>query len=265
LSLRFGPLFRFVAGAEYTARALSRKLARKRQAEMLELPAHSERLRAGQAAADEKVDVVIADRPPRVLLIATIPWMFSARLACVLRKSGFHVEAICRVGHPLRQLSMPISIHQKDWIWEAASIEKAIEHANPDILISCDGYLHELHRRDPTGKLASLVEKSLGDSGAFETVERRSTLVSLAKSLGLRVPHSERTDSRQHLHRFRPSNSFSFVMKRDATWGARHENRYKPGGAQGRCADCPAHLGLSVELRVLARPDMQFLKPSTLV
>jgi len=45
---------------------------------------------------------------PRLLLIATMPWMFPARLAGAFREVGFHVEAVC-------QLLSALSYRTKGW------------------------------------------------------------------------------------------------------------------------------------------------------
>jgi hypothetical protein len=93
-----------------------------------------------------------ASHKPRVLLVATLPWVFPARLASALSRAGFHVEAACQLGHPLRYLSKPVRTHRLGWLFEEASIEAAIGHANCDLVLPCDdpavAILQSLHRRD---------------------------------------------------------------------------------------------------------------------
>ena len=63
------------------------------------------------------------------------PGCSRARLAGAFREVGFHVEAVCQLGHPLRHLNHAIPTHRLGWIGEAASIETAIHRSNPDLLI----------------------------------------------------------------------------------------------------------------------------------
>ncbi len=161
-------------------------------------------------------------RPPRLLLVATMPWMFPARLALAFRRVGFHVEAVCRSGHPLRLLAEPIQTYALGWLREAASIEAAIRGARPDLIIPCDDpavqLLHHLHRRNPGGSVSGLIERSLGDPSAFSVAEKRSQLVALARSLGLRVPNSKVTSSRRALAELSAHVGYPCVLKRDQTW-----------------------------------------------
>jgi predicted ATP-grasp superfamily ATP-dependent carboligase len=160
--------------------------------------------------------------PPRILLIVTMPWIFPARLACALRKAGFHVEAVCQFGHPLRHLQTPIRIHRLGWLREAASIKKAIQRTKPDFLVPCDDpsvrSLHYLHRSDRIGNLASLIERSLGNPGGYGVTENRSALVELARSMGLRVPKFEFIADWQDLTRVGGCHAYPCVLKRDKTW-----------------------------------------------
>ena len=108
----------------------------------------------------------------RLLLIATLPWVFPARLACALRKAGFHVEAVCRSSHPICNLKTPVPQHRLGRLQEAASVKRAIEHANPDLLIPCDDpavrILHQLYCQAGPGKLADLIARSLGEPASSE-------------------------------------------------------------------------------------------------
>src|SRR5262249_17194467 len=177
-------------------------------------------------AEDQRLAVDPGTQPihctPRILLIATLPWMFSARLASALRKAGFHVEAVCRFGHPLRHLGCPIRIHRLGWLREVASVKKAIRRANPHFLVPCDDpsvrSLHILHRSDQGGNLASLIEKSLGSPIGYEVSEKRSALVELAQSIGLLTPRSRRISGRRALSQVDACHTFPCVLKRDETW-----------------------------------------------
>lgn len=163
-----------------------------------------------------------APRPPRLLLIATLPWMFPARLANALREVGFHVEAVCRPGNPLRRLRRPIRTHTLGLLREAASIEAAIQRAGPDLLLPCDDpavqHLHCLHKRDRVGSLAALIEHSLGDPDCFDVAENRSAFVATARSMGFSVPCAQTVADRRTLAQMSRRVSYPCVLKRDQTW-----------------------------------------------
>jgi predicted ATP-grasp superfamily ATP-dependent carboligase len=150
-----------------------------------------------------------------------MPWMMSARLASALRLAGFHVEAVCQLGHPLRDLRNPIRTHRLGWVREAASIEKTIDSADPDLILPCDdpavAILHHLHRCDRSGTVSALIERSLGDPASFTIAASRSALMALARSMGLLVPESRALmDSRRACN---PAElQYPCVLKRDRTW-----------------------------------------------
>jgi hypothetical protein len=158
---------------------------------------------------------------PRVLLIATMPWMFAARLASALRHAGFHVEAVCQQGHPLRDLRNPVRIHGLGWVREGASIEKAIDRASPDLVLPCDDMavmiLHQLHRCNRFAKVSTLIERSLGDPANFTITATRSAQVALARSMGLLVPQSQPFMGRR-LFGVPEQLKYPCVLKRDRTW-----------------------------------------------
>ncbi|KAB2917501.1 MAG: ATP-grasp domain-containing protein [Hyphomicrobiaceae bacterium] len=158
---------------------------------------------------------------PRLLLIATMPWMLSVRLAKALRAVGFEVQAVCRAGHPLRHVDRRIPTHRLGWLREEASCEAAIRDVEPDLVIPCDdpavGILHALHRHDRSGRLCAVIEASLGDPAGFAIAEKRSALIALARSMGVRVPRSEVVQHRPRSGCALPS-SFPCVLKRDQTW-----------------------------------------------
>jgi hypothetical protein len=160
-------------------------------------------------------------RQPSVLLVSTIPWMFPARLASALSRLDFHVEAVCQWGHPLRSLHKPVTVHGLGWLAEAASIKTALRRGRPGLVVPCDDpavrALHELHRQ--CSDLRGVIERSLGDPAGFATTEQRTTLVDLARSMGLLVPQSHPVAGRAALSQVVARIGYPVVLKRDMTWG----------------------------------------------
>lgn len=159
---------------------------------------------------------------PRVLLVSTMPWMFSARLAAAFHSLGFQVHAVCRRGHPIRSLTRPIVFHRLGWLTEARSIEAAIEASGADVIVPCDDpavrTLHGLHRHSRQSRIRGLIENSLGDPAGFLAAERRSTLIHLARSMGLLVPRSEIVAEPRALSATAARIGYPCVLKRDLTW-----------------------------------------------
>jgi hypothetical protein len=152
-----------------------------------------------------------------------VPWILSARLAKALLTVGLHVEAVCPADHPLRLLRQSPRLHRLGLVGEAPSVAAAIDRSEPELLIPCDdpavAILHALHARDGGGKLSDLIERSLGDPQGFAVVANKSSLIALARSLGLLVPASVPMSSRAMLLQTLKRTGYPRVLKRDRTWG----------------------------------------------
>jgi len=109
------------------------------------------------------------------------------------------------------------------WLQEVTTIQAAIEHSKPDRLIPCDDpavrILHQLYHQSGPGKIAELIAGSLGDPANFQIVEKRSALIQLARSMGLRVPKSDIIANRRELAVVGHGHHYPCVLKRDLTWG----------------------------------------------
>ncbi len=160
---------------------------------------------------------------PRVLLIATLHTLSSARLSQALCAVGFEVEAVCARLHPIRYLQAPPRLHRLGYFSELRSIKRAIDLAEPDILVPCDepavALLHRLHAREPDSAYSELIERSLGNPAMFEFTRRKSNLMALASSLGLAVPRSLPVSSLRVLPELGKALGYPLVLKRDSTWG----------------------------------------------
>jgi predicted ATP-grasp superfamily ATP-dependent carboligase len=184
-------------------------------------------IEASAASSEPHIDSLPqpVERPaaPRLLLIATVPWIFPARLAKALRTAGLHVEAVCRARHPLRLSRQSPRLHRLGLVGEVRSVAAAIDRSEPELLIPCDdpavSILHALHGRDGGGKLSDLIERSLGDPQGFGVVASKSSLIALARSLGLLVPASVPVSSRAVLLQTLERTGYPRVLKRDRTWG----------------------------------------------
>src|SRR5450631_2779330 len=108
---------------------------------------------------------------PRVLVAATSRWFSTARLVLALANAGCAVEIICPSGHPVSRTKAANRIHNYRGLRPLASFAKAIEAANPDLLIPGDDlatqHLHSLYDQEcrhgrAGGSICSLIRRSLG-------------------------------------------------------------------------------------------------------
>jgi hypothetical protein len=158
---------------------------------------------------------------PKVLLVATLWWPLSARLAARFLRYGCDVSAICSPGHLLHHLTGIRSVHHFSALDPGASLAEAIAATKPDIIIPCDDravwQLHELHASRPD--LRPLIESSLGPASEFDIIATRLKLLETARALGIRVPETRPIAAESDVRAWFAGGPRPSVMKADATWG----------------------------------------------
>src|ERR1700691_785544 len=170
--------------------------------------------------------------PMKVLVISTHPrWPIPARIALALSKSGFVVGSISPLGSFIRR-TRAVHRHYNYRIWAAAnSIVQAIEDWSPDFLVCTDDEsvkdLHNIHflaTRAPTAansvKLIKLIETSLGSPDGFEFSRKKSKLLFLAKSLGIRCPPTVEISSKD-IDGQLDAVTYPILVKGDGSWGGK--------------------------------------------
>ena len=157
---------------------------------------------------------------PLVLVVATLFWPLSARLATRLIECGCRVAAICPKGHYLRCIEGIDHYASFRSLSVLKSFEGAIRDLQPKLVVPCDDravlLLHELHRKH--GDLRHLVEKSLGGASGFELTECRASLLEVARSLGIDTPGTKQISTEEDLCTWFAEGSSAAVLKRDGTW-----------------------------------------------
>jgi hypothetical protein len=167
---------------------------------------------------------------PKVLLTDTGRWPGAARLAIELSKVGCDVSALCPIpGHPLLKVRGVRKTFSYSSLRPVSALMAAIEATEPQIVIPCDDraveHLHELHayaRRRPGitgGRIASLVERSLGSPESYPIVSTRYDLLRLAREERLHVPDTKRVNTLDDLRAWHAEKSAPSVLKADGTWG----------------------------------------------
>jgi hypothetical protein len=158
---------------------------------------------------------------PRILLVATLWWPLSARLAARFVRYGGQVSAICPAGHVLHHVPGMRRHYRYRALDSRASLVAAIEAAKPDIIVPCDDravwQLHELHGTRPD--LRHLIESSLGRASEFEIIGARLDLLETAQALGIRVPETRQVHTASDLRTWFAHGPRPSVLKTDGTWG----------------------------------------------
>jgi len=164
----------------------------------------------------------------RVLLVTSLKWLSTTRLALALHDAGFAVEAVCPARHSLTCVSFVDRIHRLNPLAAQASLAAAIEAAAPDLIIPCDDRIaHQLHllyaRSDPDRpmglQIRTLLTRSLAAPAAFPLLHTRAHIMALAEEEALRRPDTAATPDREALAAWLDSHALPAVLKTDGSWG----------------------------------------------
>lgn len=126
---------------------------------------------------------------PRVLLVTTMNWPTSAKLAGAFAQAGAHVEALYPPGHVTGLSRFVSGRHIYRRLYPLTSIAEALATANVDVIVPCDDravrWLVALHAR---GQFAALIERSLGRVESYPTLMKRFAFMQAARALGIDTP-----------------------------------------------------------------------------
>jgi hypothetical protein len=167
----------------------------------------------------------------KVLVISTQRWPLPARMALTLAKAGFIVGAISPLRSFIRR-TRAVHRHYTYRPWAPAkSIICSIENWSPDFLLCTDDEaikkLHHIYFRAANGpsianssKLIKLIEASLGSPEGFEISRKKSKLLPLAKSLGVRCPPTVEV-SNQDIDYHLNAATYPILVKGDGSWAGK--------------------------------------------
>jgi hypothetical protein len=166
---------------------------------------------------------------PKILIVTTVHWPATTRLALVLAQCGFAVGAVTPAHHGLHKIErLAARFICHPHLGLVRAVAAAIEQWAPDLVVPADdralAALHRLHARAGQGRrdasrMQKLIETSLGDPRFFGLIERKSAFVALAKAEGLPVPETLVVRDLGELHRRLETAAFPLVLKVDGTWG----------------------------------------------
>lgn len=221
----------------------------------------------------ESFDVRKRDRIPRILITATLRWPVAARLTIAFSDIGCHVEAICPRQHPLSKTRSIRHIYTHSFIRPIASLQTAIIHSDPDIIIPCDDgaaeQLHQLYAQSKTNSkeeraLHHKIHYSIGNPDAIQIANQRARLMGMAVECGIRVPKYATATTQKELHAWLTQNGFPAVMKTDSTWGGQGvcivHNHSEAQLAFAKMTSRPA-ITQSIVRGLLDRDTARYLKP----
>lgn len=162
----------------------------------------------------------------RVLLTNTTWWPTAARMAIALRDLGCEVMALCpKRGHSLAVTTAVTRCLNYRGMDPVGCLRQACDSSKPDVIIPCDDaavqHLHELHHSlNPSeDTLRTLIERSIGSPDSYSVTGARNALMTLATSLGLRIPDSAPVSDIADLRAFAEGHPFPWVLKIDGTYG----------------------------------------------
>jgi len=158
-----------------------------------------------------------------LLIISSVWWPSSAKLAVALASYGCRVEGVCPPDHPFSFVDGITKIYPYRGLDSLKSLHEAISLSKPYLLVPCDDgvvwQLHELHRSRP--ELRPLIERSLGAASGYEFLSGRAELLQLAQELHIRVPRTKPVSTSDDLKEHFTSPGISGILKLDGTNGGK--------------------------------------------
>lgn len=158
-----------------------------------------------------------------ILLAATIGWPSAARYASGFVAAGCTVDALSPKQAPVRASRYARRHFDYNPLFPVASLRAAIAQSKPDLIIACDDrvvtQLLELHRREKNSDIARLIERSLGDIGAYPLLLSRQGSLDAMRAEGVRVPDSVAVESADALDAALARIGLPAVLKADGSWG----------------------------------------------
>jgi hypothetical protein len=167
---------------------------------------------------------------PTVLLTDTNRWAASSRVAINFALRGARVFGLCPNRHPLSKTRAVERTFRYSSLFPVDSLLKAIEAANPDLVIPCDDratqHLHELYECARSigasgAKVKGLIERSLGSPESYAAVDSRYEVIRISREEGIHVPETSVVNSAGDLRSWGAAKAFPWVLKAAGTWGGR--------------------------------------------
>jgi biotin carboxylase len=165
---------------------------------------------------------------PTVLVVTTVRWFPTARLAVALANAGFTVDAVCPSRHPLGKTHALRRVYGYHGLSPLESLRRAIASAKPDLIVPGDDlatqHLHLLDEQEEStaragSDLRLLIERSLGAPENFRTLYARTKFMKLAEQEGIRVPQTQVISDLSDLRGWITHAGLPTILKADGSSG----------------------------------------------
>ncbi|MDD0811619.1 ATP-grasp domain-containing protein [Curvibacter sp. RS43] len=161
-------------------------------------------------------------RKPAVLLVTSKWWPASARMALALLQHGCRVDVLSPPGHPVLRVPGLGRCWRYRPFDSLGSLRAALAQGRDhDLIVPCDdgvvAQLVTLCAQVPA--LRGLIEKSIGPMASHEFLLGRHPLLSLAGSLGIRVPETRAVRGPLDVQAWFDEGHEQAVLKRDLSCG----------------------------------------------
>jgi hypothetical protein len=164
--------------------------------------------------------------PPKILIAATVEWPTAARLAGAFSTVGCIVEVVASIRNVASQSCHIARHHIYSPLRAGSSLARAIALAAPDLVVPCDDraarlLVSEWHRAQAAGDQdrVALVERSLGNPGAYNTLMSRDRFIAGALDEGLKASVMRKVETDSELEAVLAVVGLPAVMKSDGSWG----------------------------------------------
>jgi ATP-grasp domain-containing protein len=157
----------------------------------------------------------------KVLLVATVGWMSTARYAHGFAAASWSVDALAPAKTPVASSRYVGRCFAYRPLLALSSLRRAIAQSQPDLLVPCDdrAVMHLLRLARKSVGLAPLIRRSLGQLENYDAVLSRSFSMAAATDLGIRTPETAAVASEAELEAWLARHGLPAVLKLDGSWG----------------------------------------------
>jgi len=191
---------------------------------------HLEMMRANRAVATiaEKVDSLVdaprnADDARSALVLTSLSWLKTARLAEAMIRTGFFVDAVAPKSHPLASVEGIGTVYRLPAVRGKRAIEAAIANARPDVLVPVDDFvtslLHDLYVSTDDLGVRSVIERSLGSPQHYAERYCRVSINDLALRSGVATPRTVVLSGEATILGALAQTGLPAFVKIDGSWG----------------------------------------------
>jgi hypothetical protein len=207
---------------------------------------------------------------PRILLACSTNWIWPGELAGSFASAGIEVAATAPPDTPLLQAVPDAHRHKLSRVTPLRSLARAIEASGADAVIACDDrvvwqlkrlYLGRERYGKAAGRIAAIVERSIGPAIASEPFLSRTALLDLAREEGVAIPEGMSLRSAADLSLWEARAGYPAYVKADGTFAGRGVTEVADRAAAERAIAwqrSPARLGKEVAKLLLGRDGAEF-------